>query len=100
MGLPQTSSGLAHPLPNLNQLSLRINRADKICSKIQFIYSEFRMRAEYLVLMLVVDREQFDEDGGSLSTECNITPTLKGSLEGASPFCKHCKKTRLSFEQY
>ena len=99
MGLPQTS-GLAHPVPNLNQLSLRIGNADKICSRIQFMYSEFRMRAEYLVLILVADLKQFDEDEGSLSIECRMIRTLKRKLEGASPFCKHCKRTQLLFVQY
>ena len=100
MGLPQTSSGLAHPVPNLNQLSLRIGHADKIRSRVQFMNPEFRMRAEYLALLLVADLEQFDDDGGSLSIERNVIPTLKRKLEVASPFCKHCKRTQPLFVQY
>ncbi|KAJ4137256.1 hypothetical protein NW768_002838 [Fusarium equiseti] len=89
MGLPQTSSGLVHPVPSLSQLNLRIDHASKRCHRIQRFYPQFIIRIEYLILILLADLDQFDEDEGSLSIRYNVVPDLRRKLESASPFCKH-----------
>ncbi|KAJ4137257.1 hypothetical protein NW768_002839 [Fusarium equiseti] len=85
--LPYSSTGLAHPVPSLNQFGHRVNKLFRLTMAVETLYPDFQFRVEQYALILLADLKHF-EKGHALSVEMGPRG-LRRNLERASPFCKH-----------